>query len=129
MKSGPTEERDGLIAESHDAMRRNLLIGGGLAAGEAFAGRAGAQAGRSEEVGRTDVHPRELDGQPVPEPPPERSAGPIKAGRGTVLAGKVAVVTGAARGIGRAIAVELGQYKYYSECGNSRARRHRVDAL
>ena len=35
------------------------------------------------------------------------SAGPIKQGRGTQLAGKVAVVTGAARGIGRAIAVEM----------------------
>jgi NAD(P)-dependent dehydrogenase (short-subunit alcohol dehydrogenase family) len=34
-------------------------------------------------------------------------AGPIKAGRITDLGGKVAVVTGAARGIGRAIAVDL----------------------
>jgi hypothetical protein len=34
-------------------------------------------------------------------------AGPIKAGRGTMLTGNVAVVTLAARGIGRAIAVEL----------------------
>lgn len=41
----------------------------------------------------------------VPANPP--SAGPIRAGRDTKLDGKVAFVTGAARGIGRAIAVEL----------------------
>ncbi len=34
-------------------------------------------------------------------------AGPIQPGRGTALTGKVAVVTGAARAIGRAIAVEM----------------------
>src|ERR1700744_4123983 len=56
---------------------------------------------------RSDDGPRELDGKPVPEPPPERSAGPIQPGRGSALQGKVAVVTGAARGIGRAIAVEF----------------------
>ena len=44
---------------------------------------------------------------PYPMPPPERSAGPIVPGRGSSLAGKVAIVTGAARGIGRAIAVEF----------------------
>src|SRR6202044_1572636 len=38
---------------------------------------------------------------------PDKSAGPVAPGRGSVVAGKVAVVTGAARGIGRAIAVEL----------------------
>jgi NAD(P)-dependent dehydrogenase (short-subunit alcohol dehydrogenase family) len=41
------------------------------------------------------------------QPAAERSAGPIRAGRDTNLHGKVAVVTGAARGIGRAIAVEM----------------------
>jgi len=35
------------------------------------------------------------------------SAGPIQPGRGSALNGKAAVVTGAARGIGRAIAVEM----------------------
>ena len=44
---------------------------------------------------------------PYPVPPPDRSAGPIQPGRGSSLAGKIAVVTGAARGIGRAIATEL----------------------
>jgi short chain dehydrogenase len=44
---------------------------------------------------------------PYPVPPPERSAGPIAPGRGSSLAGKIAIVTGAARGIGRAIAVEF----------------------
>jgi NAD(P)-dependent dehydrogenase (short-subunit alcohol dehydrogenase family) len=44
---------------------------------------------------------------PYPVPPPERSAGPIRPNRGSSLTGKVAVVTGAARGIGRAIAVEF----------------------
>jgi nucleoside-diphosphate-sugar epimerase len=48
-----------------------------------------------------------LDGKPMPEPPAERSAGPIRPGRGSMLQDKVAVVTGAARGIGRAIAVEM----------------------
>jgi hypothetical protein len=55
---------------------------------------------------RTDA-PGSLDNQPRPEPAPEKSAGPVKPGRSSSLAGKVAVVTGAARGIGRAIAVEF----------------------
>ncbi|WP_336762932.1 SDR family NAD(P)-dependent oxidoreductase [Asaia sp. VD9] len=42
----------------------------------------------------------------TPQPAPAFSAGSIHAGRGSQLAGRVAVVTGAARGIGRAIAVE-----------------------
>ncbi len=44
---------------------------------------------------------------PYPMPSAERSAGPIVPGRGSSLTGKVAIVTGAARGIGRAIAVEF----------------------
>jgi NAD(P)-dependent dehydrogenase (short-subunit alcohol dehydrogenase family) len=74
------------------------------AAGMAAAAAAGAQ-GTAD--GRTDTDPRTLDGQPVPEPPAETSAGPVRPGRGSQLTGKVAVVTGAARGIGRAIAVEM----------------------
>jgi NAD(P)-dependent dehydrogenase (short-subunit alcohol dehydrogenase family) len=56
---------------------------------------------------RTDTDSRTLDGRPGPEPLPQKSAGPVKPGRGSPLGGKVAVVTGAARGIGRAIAVEF----------------------
>ncbi len=88
----------------HDPLRRNFV--GGIAAGLAFSAGATATA-QGASAGRTDVDPRVLDGQPMPEPPPERSAGPVRPGRGSALTGKVAVVTGAARGIGRAIAVEF----------------------
>jgi NAD(P)-dependent dehydrogenase (short-subunit alcohol dehydrogenase family) len=84
----------------HDPMRRTLLRGAAAAATLASVSSATAQT-------RSDTSPHELNGQPVPEPPDERSAGPIRPGRGTILTGKVAVVTGAARGIGRAIAVEM----------------------
>ena len=86
--------------DSSDALRRRLVFGGGLAAGAALAGAAVAQQ-------RTDVEPRVLDGQPVPEPGPDKTAGPVRPGRGSMLSGKTAVVTGGARGIGRAIAVEF----------------------
>jgi NAD(P)-dependent dehydrogenase (short-subunit alcohol dehydrogenase family) len=88
------------MALNHDSMRRQL-VGGGFAAAFTLAGSA-AIAQR-----RTDTDPRVLNGQPVPEPPAERSAGPVLPGRGSTLKDKVAVVTGAARGIGRAIAVEF----------------------
>jgi NAD(P)-dependent dehydrogenase (short-subunit alcohol dehydrogenase family) len=83
-----------------DSIRRNVLKGAAAATTFAAVGKALAQT-------RSDEGPRQLEGQPMPEPPSERSAGPIRPGRGTMLTGKVAVVTGAARGIGRAIAVEL----------------------
>jgi NAD(P)-dependent dehydrogenase (short-subunit alcohol dehydrogenase family) len=83
----------------HDPFRRNLMLGV-AAAGVAASSAAFAQS-------RTDTAPAELDGQPVPEPDAEKTAGPVRPGRGSMLAGKVAVVTGAARGIGRAIAVEM----------------------
>jgi NAD(P)-dependent dehydrogenase (short-subunit alcohol dehydrogenase family) len=83
-----------------DPMRRNILLGSATLAGAALATNAAAQS-------RTDVEPRVLNGQPVPEPGPDKTAGPVAPGRGSMLNGKVAVVTGAARGIGRAIAVEF----------------------
>ena len=70
-------------AERPDEVRRRLLLSG-LAGAAALA--------MSQNVQAQEKAP---------------GAGPIKAGRGTMLTGKVAVVTGAARGIGRAIAVEL----------------------
>ena len=87
-------------SDTSDPLRRKLVFGGGLAAGTAIASAAAAQS-------RTDTEPRVLDGQPMPEPSPAQSAGPVRPGRGSMLQGKVAVVTGAARGIGRAIAVEF----------------------
>lgn len=83
-----------------DHGRRNVLKG--AAAITAFSAIASASA----QV-QSDSAPKILDGNPVPEPPEERSAGPIRPGRGSALQGKVAVVTGAARGIGRAIALEM----------------------
>jgi NAD(P)-dependent dehydrogenase (short-subunit alcohol dehydrogenase family) len=83
----------------HDPVRRAFVVAA-ASAGAAFATSAVAQT-------QTDVEPRVLDGQPVPEPGAEKSAGPVRPGRGSSLSGKVAVVTGAARGIGRAIAVEM----------------------
>src|ERR1700735_2362404 len=76
----------------HNSLRRNLLVGAAAAASFAAAGGASAQT-------RSDTAPRELNGKPVPEPSAEQTAGPIRPGRGTALNGKVAVVTGAARGI------------------------------
>jgi NAD(P)-dependent dehydrogenase (short-subunit alcohol dehydrogenase family) len=84
----------------HNPMRRNLLRGAAAAATFAAVTPAAAQ-------NRSDTAPRELNGQPVPEPAEQQSAGPIRPGRGTFLTDKIAVVTGGARGIGRAIAVEM----------------------
>ena len=89
----------------HNAARRTILMGAAAAASIAAVGSASAQP--RPDTTRTDTGPRELNGKPVPEPSPEQSSGPIQPGRGSALAGKVAVVTGAARGIGRAIAVEF----------------------
>jgi NAD(P)-dependent dehydrogenase (short-subunit alcohol dehydrogenase family) len=89
-----------LEKEMTDQIRRTVLKG---------AAAAGAAAAMGSAVGQvsSDQAPKVLDGKPMPEPPAERSAGPIRPGRGSMLQDKVAVVTGAARGIGRAIAVEM----------------------
>ena len=88
-----------------DAIRRGLVFGvaatGMLGAGSAL---GQTSAGVATE---TDTAAKELNGQPMPEPSGAQSAGPVAPGRGSNLAGKVAVVTGAARGIGRAITVEF----------------------
>jgi NAD(P)-dependent dehydrogenase (short-subunit alcohol dehydrogenase family) len=84
-----------------DHIRRGVLMGA-VAVG-AFAAVGGPVAAQV----RSDGGPQELNGTQMPESPAERSAGPIRPGRGSVLSDKVAVVTGAARGIGRAIAVEM----------------------
>lgn len=81
--------------------RRNLLVRAAAATATAAAIGAASAETRTENLQPT------LNGQPVPEPGPDKSSGPIRSGRGSMLADKVAVVTGAARGIGRAIAVEL----------------------
>jgi NAD(P)-dependent dehydrogenase (short-subunit alcohol dehydrogenase family) len=83
----------------HDPARRKMLLG--VAAASIATGSIA-----SAET-RTDQGPHELDGRLMPEPGPDKTAGPVRAARGSTLAGKVSVVTGAARGIGRAIAVEL----------------------
>jgi NAD(P)-dependent dehydrogenase (short-subunit alcohol dehydrogenase family) len=91
------------MTQSSDATTaRRAFLGGGLALGAALA----APTVLAQPV-RTDGGPATLNGQPMPEPSPDKSTGPVRAGRGPSLKGKVAVVTGAARGIGRAIAVEF----------------------
>ena len=94
---------DPYAAETFDRQRRSLLVGGATIG----AALASAALAAPTPDGRSDTEPRSLSAQAVPEPSPEQSAGPIRPGRGSSLAGKVAVVTGAARGIGRAIAVEF----------------------
>jgi len=93
-------QRDVRIAET-DMARRSLLVGAGLAAG----GLAmSAVAAAAEPATKAPV--AEPVAGPYPVAPADRTAGPILPARGSMLTGKVAVVTGAARGIGRAIAVE-----------------------
>jgi NAD(P)-dependent dehydrogenase (short-subunit alcohol dehydrogenase family) len=84
-----------------DSLRRNLVLGAAAAGVSLTATRASGQQVQTETMSR------DFKGAPVPEPSEDKSAGPISPGRGVALAGKVALVTGAARGIGRAIAVEL----------------------
>ena len=84
-----------------DSGRRSFL-------GTGLAGVTLAVAGNAaQSQSRTDHGPASLNGQTMPEPPAEKTAGPVRPGRGSILTDKIAVVTGAARGIGRAIAVEF----------------------
>ena len=92
------------MQDDPDPVRRKLMMGAAIAGGVLAAGAARAA---PTPDGRTDTEPRQLDGNPMPEPGADKTAGPVRPGRGTQLAGKVAVVTGAARGIGRAVAVEF----------------------
>ena len=79
--------------------RRGMLLGAGLIASAAATAQAAGTA--------FDSAPKTVNGGDMPVPPPEKTAGPIRPGRGSQLQGKVAVVTGGARGIGRAIALEF----------------------
>ena len=92
-------------SHQHDPVRRAVWMGGGMAVGAAIVGHA-QPANAAPLPGRTDER-LELNGGLVPEPPQGRSAGPVRPGRGTALAGRVAVVTGEGRGMGRSMAVEL----------------------
>lgn len=74
--------------------RREVLLGG------AAVGLAAASAATAQTIGTMPTPGAEFAGPP-------KGSGAIKPGRGSALQGKVAVVTGAARGIGRAIAVEF----------------------
>lgn len=87
---------------------RRGLIFGAAAASALVAGSAFAQTNKdATRTVQTETGPNELNGKPVPELSPSKSSGPVAPGRGSNLTAKVAVVTGAARGIERAIAVEL----------------------
>ena len=104
--TGVGADDGGAGPETHDGLRRNLVLGGGLAAASLALSRAAGAVTPPAEL-QTQVAPRVMDGNEVPEPPADKSAGPVRPGRGSQLTGKIAVVTGAARGIGRAIAVEF----------------------
>src|ERR1700750_2223303 len=59
------------------ASRRGVMGGAGLA--------AAAVASASLAQTQTDTEAPQLDGQPVPEPGPDKSAGPVRPGRGSML--------------------------------------------
>jgi NAD(P)-dependent dehydrogenase (short-subunit alcohol dehydrogenase family) len=85
--------------------RRGFLMAAAAATSAVAAGGGRAQSAPGSV--QTDNAPKELAGKSMPEPSASQSSGPVVPGRGSNLSGKVAVVTGAARGIGRAIAVEF----------------------
>jgi hypothetical protein len=61
-----------------DHIRRRIIKGAAAASAFAAVGPVAAQV-------RSDGGPQELDGKQMPEPPTERSAGPIRPGRGSML--------------------------------------------
>lgn len=81
--------------------RRSVLIGGTLLG---LSAAASAQAAANNAAAAVDP---DAPGSSHLRPEQGPTAGPIRPGRGSDLKGKTAIVTGAARGIGRAIAVEL----------------------
>src|SRR3954449_9004507 len=83
------QDEDARVGEplGHGPLRRSLLLGGGIATGMALTAAASGQTRPTQA--ETDTDPCILNGQPVPEPPPNRSAGPVRAGRGSALTGKV----------------------------------------
>src|ERR1700722_16269028 len=93
-------ENDNFDALGHT--RRSLLVGSGVAitALGSTQAMAAVAANRQPPVAETVAGP-------YPVPPAGRTASPILPSRGSSLARKVSVVTGAARGIGRAIAIEF----------------------
>ena len=89
-----------------DATRRTLLAGGALRRGGRRRRRRGFRPRRRPTAGPT---PSRGSITASRCPSRRRSGAPARSspGRGSQLSGKLAVVTGAARGIGRAIAVEF----------------------
>ncbi|MBV8848180.1 MAG: SDR family NAD(P)-dependent oxidoreductase [Methylobacteriaceae bacterium] len=83
-----------MTAQNQPSFARRALLLAGAATGVAIAQNATAQ-------------PAPQQNPPSEGLPRAPGAGPITPARGTQLTGKSAVVTGAARGIGRAIAVEM----------------------
>lgn len=94
-----TDSRPDADGEGTDRTRRSLLLGAGLMAGAVATAQAAGSA--------FDSAPKTVNGGEMPVPPADKTAGAIRPGRGSQLQGKVAVVTGGARGIGRAIAIEF----------------------
>ncbi len=92
------ERLESVDTEEPQAGRRSVLVGAGL--------MAGAMVARGAAAATFDSAPATVNGGAMPKPPSDRTAGEIRKGRGSALDGKVAVVTGGARGIGRAIALE-----------------------
>src|SRR5258705_11472583 len=83
---GYVPRNPGQGSTTYDAIRRRLILGGGGRWTDAVGGRTdGAERGHP-----ADTDPPILDHNLVPEPPPEKSAGPVRPGRGSQLTNQVA---------------------------------------